>query len=165
MKFRFALRTHLPVLTLGLCLACAGASRAAAPNPTRKGDEDVKSATFRTNPGLAPGGGLLFNGWGVTPAGEQVAISDMAVKMVLSPDKKTLLAASAGFSDTGLTLFDLAGKRVTQFLPLPRVWNGLAFSLDGRRVFVPGGDSGAIHVFTYADGKATSVGPTGRSQR
>ena len=159
MKFRFALRTHLPVLTLGLCLACAGASRAAARNPTRKGDEDVKSATFRTKPGLAPGGGLLFNGWGVTPAGEQVAISDMAVKMVLSPDKKTLLAASAGFSDTGLTLFDLAGKRVTQFLPLPRVWNGLAFSLDGRRVFVSGGDSGAIHVFTYADGKATSVGP------
>jgi YVTN family beta-propeller protein len=108
---------------------------------------------------LTPNSKLLFNGWGVTPAGEQVPISDMALKFVISPDKKMLLAANGGFNDTGLTLFDIAGKRVSQFLPLPEVWNGLAFSKDGRRIFVSGGDSGVIHVFTYADGKATHAKP------
>jgi len=83
----------------------------------------------------------------------------MALKFALAPDKKMLLAASGGFNDTGLTLFDIAGKRVGQFLPLPEVWNGLAFSKDGRRIFVSGGDSGVIHVFTYADGKATPAEP------
>src|SRR4029078_1660605 len=86
-------------------------------------------------------------------------ISDMALKMVLSPDKKMLLATCAGFNDTGLTLLDLASKRVTQFLPLPHVWNGLAFSKDGNRVLVSGGDSGVIHVFTYAGGKFTPAEP------
>ena len=47
-----------------------------------------------------------------------------------------LLAASAGFNDTGLTLLDIGLGRVTQFLPLTKVWNGLAFSQDGRRIFV-----------------------------
>jgi hypothetical protein len=61
-------------------------------------------------------------------AGEQIPISDMPLKMVISPDKKMLVAASGGFNDTGLTLFEMAGKRVSQFLPLPEVWNGLAFS-------------------------------------
>jgi YVTN family beta-propeller protein len=98
---------------------------------------------------------LLFNGWGVTPAGEHVPISDLALKLVVSPDKKMLLAASAGFNDTGLSLLDIASRRVTQFLPLARIWNGLAFSLDGRRILVSGGDSGRVHVFKYADAKAT----------
>ena len=83
--------------------------------------------------GLSPNANLLFNGWGVTPAGEHVPISDVALKFVITPDKKMLLAASGGFNDTGLTLFDMAGRRVSQFLPLPQVWNGLAFSKDGRQ--------------------------------
>jgi len=135
-------------------IALPSFSPAAQLPPGRKAEEDVKSPTVRMRQGLTPNSKLLFNGWGVTPAGEQVSISDMALKFAISPDKKTLLAASGGFNDTGLTLFDVAGKRVTQFLPLPEVWNGLAFSKDGRRIFVSGGDSGVIHVFTFADGKA-----------
>src|SRR5437764_602426 len=86
--------------------------------PTRGPDEDVRSPHLRTRAGLAPNKNLLFNGWGVTPAGKQIPISDMALKMVISPDKKVLLAASAGFNDTGLTLFDVTSRKVSQFLPL-----------------------------------------------
>src|SRR5437870_2699228 len=135
----------IPILSVGATSAGPG--------------EDVRSASVRMRPGLTPNGNVLFNGWGITPAGQQVPISDMALKMVISPDKKMLLAASAGFNDTGLTLLDLATKRVSQFLPLPEVWNGLAVSKDGRRIFVSGGDSGVIHVFNYADGKATPAEP------
>ena len=127
-------------------------------SPVRKADDDVKETRLREAAGLKPNENLLFNGWGVTPAGEHVPISDLALKLVVSPDKKMLLAASAGFNDTGLSLVDIASRRVTQFLPLQRIWNGLAFSLDGRRILVSGGDSGRVHVFKYADAKATSAG-------
>jgi YVTN family beta-propeller protein len=143
---------------LAASISATHSSTAASPRPTRGADEDVKSSTVRMRGGLTPNANLLFNGWGVTPAGEHVPISDIALKFVIAPDKKMLLAASGGFNDTGLTLFDIAGRRVSQFLPLPEVWNGLAFSKDGGRVFVSGGDSGVIHVFTYADGKATAAG-------
>jgi len=127
-------------------------------SPVRKADEAVNAARVREAPGLRPNENLLFNGWGVTPAGQNVPISDLALKLVVSPDKKMLLAASAGFNDTGLSLLDIASRKVTQFLPLQRIWNGLAFSLDGKRIFVSGGDSGQVHVFKYADGKATPAG-------
>ena len=115
----------------------------------------MKAPELREAQGLKPSENLLFNGWGVTPAGQHVTISDLPLRMVVSPDKKILLAASAGFNDPGLSLLDIASRRVTQFLPLERIWNGLVFSLDGRRILVSGGDSGKIHVFKYADGKAT----------
>ena len=155
-----ALGTRLPCFIVSAWAALAYLPvPAQSPSASRQGDEDVRSPSLRARPGLMPKGSLLFNGWGVTPAGEPRAISDLPLKFVFSPDKKMLLAASAGFNDPGLTLFDLTSRRVTQFLPLPKVWNGLAFSKDGRRIFVAGGDSGAIHVFTYADGQATPADP------
>jgi YVTN family beta-propeller protein len=147
------------MLVLAASIALAGSVAAADLQAARKSEEDINSPAVRLRPGLAPKGSLLFSGWGVTPAGQQIPVSDMCVKLILSPDKKRLVGASAGFNDTGLTLFDLAGKCVSQFLPLPEVWNGLAFSKDGLRIFVSGGDSGIIHVFTYADGKATPAEP------
>ena len=145
-----------------LCLALLALpefSPAAPPVTARATDEDVKSPSLRLRPGLRPKDSLLFNGWGITPAGESVAISDMALKFVIAPDQKMLLAASGGYNDTGLTLFELGSRRVRQFLPLPKVWNGLAFSQDGRRIFVSGGDSGVLHVFNYVDGQATAAEP------
>ena len=50
------------------------------------------------------------------------------------------MAACAGFNNTGLAVIEMAGKKVVQFIPEPRLWNGLAFSGDGRRVFVSGGN-------------------------
>ena len=127
----------------------------ATPPVTRGAEEDVNSAAVRERAGLLPSSTLLFNGWGVTPAGRHVRVSDMPLKMIVSPDQKMLVAVSGGFSDTGLTLLDLKTQQVSQFLPLKKCWNGVVFSRDGRRIFVAGGDSGLVHVFDYADGKAT----------
>src|SRR6266496_3450181 len=159
MKHSVTGRTQWLWLMLAAAVPLPDFSTAAQSLPTRKADEDVKNPSVRRRAGLKPDSNLLFSGWGVTPAGEQVPVSDMALKFVISPDKKMFLAASGGFNDTGLTLFDIAGKRVGQFLPLPEVWNGLAFSKDSGRIFVSGGDSGVIHVFTYADGQATPAEP------
>ncbi len=149
-------RSFASLLLLGGTLAALPHVRAqSAAAPTRLPNEDLNDATVRTRPGMLPGDALLHSGWGVTPAGKHVHVSDMPLKMILSPDKKMLVAVSAGYSDTGLTLVSLKTHAVAQFLPLKECWNGVAFNRNGRRIFVSGGDSAELHVFDYADGKAT----------
>ena len=81
----------------------------------RRPDEDVNSRSLRERSGLRPNESLLFNGWGVTPAGEHVPASDMPLKFVTAPDKKRFLAVSGGFNNHGVTLLDVANRKVTQF--------------------------------------------------
>ena len=152
-------RSSRPLVILTACFLLATFPAGAQSILVRDAHEDVKDPGLRSRSGLLPKGNLLFSGWGVTPAGRQVSISDMALKLVISPDQKMLAAANGGFNDTGLTLIDLANQTVSQFLPLPAVWNGLAFTQDGNRILVSGGNSGLIHVFKYADGKATAADP------
>ena len=148
MPRRFAVLLASAVFLLALASARAA-------SPTRHADEDVKDPDVRQRAGMVPGKNLLASGWGVTPAGEHVRISDLPLKMIVSPDKRMLVAVSGGFNDTGVTLLDLATRKVTQFLPLRECWNGLAFSRDGKRIFVSGGDTGLVHVFDYNHGVAT----------
>jgi YVTN family beta-propeller protein len=98
---------------------------------------------------------LLFNGWGVSPAGEHVPMGDLPLKMLVAPDRKRLVAVNGGWGPHGLTLIDIATRKVTQVIPITEAWNGLAFSRDGRRIFVAAGQDGAVHVFRYEDGQAT----------
>ncbi len=135
------MRCKIPVrilrLLMGLMLAIT-AGAAGAAGPVRGPDEDVNDAKLRERPGLQPNEHLLFNGWGVTPAGQQVPMSDLALKLVVAPDGKRLLAAHGGFNQHGLTVFDIASRKQTQFLPLSRSWNGLAFSRDGKQLLCLG---------------------------
>jgi YVTN family beta-propeller protein len=139
---------------LVVAIVIAAANATAEEQPTRQSGEEVNSASVRQRAGLRPSTNLLFNGWGVTPAGKQVTVSDLALKMVVSPDGKRVIATHGGFNDEGVTVLDLVKQEQTQFFPLKEAWNGLAFSSDGRRFFVSGGGSGIIHVFTYAKGVA-----------
>jgi YVTN family beta-propeller protein len=141
-----------------LCLALSagfGRTLQAAAPANRQPNEDVNSPALRLRAGLLPNTNLLFNGWGLAPAGEHVSISDLALKLVVAPDGKRLLAAHGGFNQHGLSVIDIETRKTTQFLPLPKSWNGLAFSKDGKQCYVAGGDSGKIHVFQYSDCQAT----------
>lgn len=140
-------RLLLTLITIGACLSFAGRAALAQ-------DADRSDPALRTQPGMTPTKNLLFNGWGLTPAGEQVSVSDLPLKMVISPDGMVLAAVHGGYGKNGLTLLDLSSKK-TQFMSMAKAWNGLAFSKDGKRIFVSGGNSGEIHVFDYAHGIAS----------
>src|SRR6266581_5909606 len=142
---------------VAVSFACTDLASAADHNPVRQPVEDVNSAAVRRKEGLTPNENLLFNGWGVTPAGEHAPVSDMALKLVIAPDKRRLGAVSGGFGNHGVTLLDMANRKVAQFLSLTQSWNGLAFTKDGSRFFVSGGASGFMHVFKYANGEAELV--------
>jgi YVTN family beta-propeller protein len=150
---------RLSLLSVFLTTLCFAQRVDRAASPTRGPDEDVKAKEVRERAGMVPGRNLLHTGWGVTPAGQHVRISDMPLKMIISPDKRMLVAVSGGFSDTGVSLIDLNTRKVAQFLPLKECWNGLAFSRDQQRFFVSGGDTGLIHVFNYSNGNAVAGSP------
>jgi len=134
--------------------ACTDVFSAAENNPVRQAIEDVNNPELRRKAGLQPNENLLFNGWGVTPAGDHVPLSDMTLRLVIAPDKRRLVAVSGGFSNHGVKLLDMANRKVSQFLALTQSWNGLVFSKNGGRFFVSGGASGFIHAFKYANGEA-----------
>src|SRR5438094_3832948 len=77
-------------------------------------------------PSTAPSG-TLFNGWGITPAGTHVKISDLPLKMVFSPDRSTLVASCAGLNPA-LAIIDVKQQKVTQLIALERAFNGVIFS-------------------------------------
>jgi YVTN family beta-propeller protein len=122
--------------------------------PSRLPSEDVSSQPVRTRQHLTPDASLLFNGLGLSPAGQHVRISDMPLKMVIAPDRKAVVAVCAGYNEAGINLVSLDERRERQFISLPEVFNGLVFSADGKKFYVSGGDSGAIYVFRYTKGKA-----------
>jgi len=125
-----------------------------AQNTTRLATEDVNSASVRERQRLVPNTNLLFNGLGLSPAGQHVRISDMPLKMMIAPDRKAVVAVCAGHNEQGVNIVSLDSSHERQFIPLKEVFNGLVFSADGKRFYVSGGDSGVVYVFKYANGKA-----------
>ena len=125
------------------------------PTTVRKPGEDVNSADLRMRQSLTSSDTMLFNGWGVSPAGAHVACGDLALKIVIAPDRKAAIAVCAGYNKQGVNVVSLDAKRESQFIAMKQAFNGLAFSRDGKKFYVSGGDSGTISIFNYADGKAT----------
>jgi YVTN family beta-propeller protein len=110
-------------------------------------------------------GFFLPNGWKITPTGRSVQTEDMVLNMTFTPDRKSLVAIHSGFNPHGLVVIDRASEEVTQRIPLKSSWYGLAWSPDGKRLFVSGGNAvsrrdpgrAPIHVFEYAGGKLGQV--------
>ena len=155
--------TRVAFVALAATLLTPGFAAQRPTAPARLPQEDLNDAQIRTRAGMLPGENLLHSGWGVTPAGKHIRVSDMPLKMIVSPDKKVLVAVSGGFSNTGVSVIDVKTQSLAQFVPLKVCWNGLAFSRNGRRLFVSGGDGGVVYTFDYADGKLTP-GPQIRPQ-
>ena len=91
--------------------------------PTRLPSEDVNSQPVRARQHLTPDASLLFNGLGLSPAGQHVRISDMPLKMVIAPDRKAAVAVCAGYNEAGVNLVSLDERRERQFIPLKEVCN------------------------------------------
>ncbi len=61
---------------------------------------------------------------------------------------KTLVAVCSGRWN-GIALVDLKTEETRQWVPLDRTFNGAAFSKDGKKLFVTGGNSDALYVFNF----------------
>ena len=113
----------------------------------------------------------LPNGWRITPAGRSIATTgDLVLNMIPSPDGRVVIADHSGFLPHGLDVVDTHGQRVTQRLEIRTTWLGMAWTPDGKKLYVSGGNAtgpknigkgpAPIYEFSYADGRLSEQ-PTG----
>lgn len=112
------------------------------------------------------GGYSLPNGWQITPVGKAIHTEDLILNLISSPDGKAVIAQHGGFNPHGLLVIDSVRDEPIQRIPLKSAWLGLAWSKDGRKLFVSGGnasharhanDVAPIYVFDYANGRLSDA--------
>jgi DNA-binding beta-propeller fold protein YncE len=92
-------------------------------------------------PQSVPGGYALPNGWRLTPAGKSFETNDMVLNATASLDGLAVVAMHAGYNPHGLVVVDTKTEQIVQRIPLKSAWFGLAWSPDGKRLFVSGGNA------------------------
>jgi YVTN family beta-propeller protein len=119
-------------------------------------------------PGRDGDGNLLASGWRVSPAGRSFPAGDMILSAEFSPDGKTLAFTNTGYGQHKMTLVDVSSEKEIASFPIERGWSGLAWSPDGKRIYMSGGVSnpaGDLIIFQKWDGKGWAGGRPGLTLR
>ncbi len=104
---------------------------------------------------LPDGGFLLATGWKIKPAGRQVPLDTLPMSTALSKDGKYLVVLNGGYNPPSLIVLETAGMTEVGRVPVADAWLGLAFTPDGKKLYVGGGSRGAVFEFDFFGGKLT----------
>jgi YVTN family beta-propeller protein len=154
------------LVTLGILSSALAAAFGSAQSSNPPASTSVSPLNEQGNrlPRRFAGGVDLPNGWRITPAGKAIGtIGDLVTNLVVSPDGRMVIALNSGFQPHGLNLFDIKTHQQTQQIELPSTWLGMAWSSDGQRLYVSGGNRSGyynradpvapIYEFSYANGR------------
>jgi len=97
----------------------------------------------------------LPTGATLDPAGVSHDLGSMPLAMALSPEKDRIVVLLNGWREQGIQVVDRNLGRVLQTIPLPAVFLGLAFTPDGKSLYVSGGDRDVIYRFDWRGGAAS----------
>lgn len=131
----------LPSISALLCALACGQPRT---SDTRVGDD------------LA-GVPRLPTGARLDPVGKSIDLGSMPLNMVLSPEGDRLVVLLNGWREQGLQVVDLKSGRIVQDLPQAAAFIGLAFSPDGKWLFVSGGNQDVVYRYSWQGGAAQLV--------
>jgi DNA-binding beta-propeller fold protein YncE len=96
----------------------------------------------------------LPTGVRLDPAGEAVELGSLPINLVLAPDGVHAVTVLSGWREQGVQVVDLDARRVTQTLLQDGAFYGAAFSPDGRRLCVSGGNTDLLFLYEWKDGVA-----------
>lgn len=94
----------------------------------------------------------LPTGVRLDPAGPSVAVGNMPIAALASPDGKHLVLTLAGWREQGIEVLDRGSNTVVQQLPQPGAFLGLAWSADGRTLYASGGVTDLVYVYSWNAG-------------
>ena len=97
----------------------------------------------------------LPTGARLDPAGDAVDLGSLPINLVVAPDKDRAVVVLSGWREQGLQVVDLNTKQVTQTLLQDGAFYGAAFSPDGQRLCVSGGNTDKLFLYRWKDGAAT----------
>jgi YVTN family beta-propeller protein len=106
-------------------------------------------------------GFLLPNGWTISPAGEQVEITDLPLNIAPLADGRHALVASSGFNPHNLVLVDLDARKTVATGHVRQSWFGLAVDEAAGTVWWSGGGGDRVHTFRL---KGTELTQTSASE-
>ena len=122
-------------------------------NPCEGAEAPREAATW---PGMTKAGAVLLpNGWSLKPAGKQTPLGDFPVLMAEHPSEPILAVLHAGYGEHEVVTLDVskpAAVKVVGRVALPESFSGLAWSKDGKRLFVGGGFDDLIYRFDHDAG-------------
>jgi DNA-binding beta-propeller fold protein YncE len=97
----------------------------------------------------------LPTGVRLDPAGDAVDLGSLPINLVLAPEKDKAVVVLSGWRQQGVQVVDLRMLKVTQTLLQDGAFYGAAFSPDGHHLWVSGGNTDMLFVYTWKDGTAT----------
>ena len=118
---------------------------ACAPTPMSK----PASASLDDGPRRLPTGRTL------DPTGVVWPVGSMPLAMTLSPSGREIVVLLNGWREQGVQVVDRATGRILQTLPQAAAFLGLAFSPDGRTLYVSGGNQDVVYRYAWTSGRAT----------
>ena len=97
----------------------------------------------------------LSTGLHLDPAGTAIELGSMPINLVLAPERGKAVVVLSGWREQGIQIVDLKTKKVTQSLLQDGAFYGAAFSPDGHYLYVSGGNTDKLFVYSWSNGAAT----------
>ena len=99
----------------------------------------------------------LPTGLRLDPVGDAIDLGSVPLGMAIAPGGDRVAVVLSGWREQGLQIVDLKSGRVTQTLEQKAAFMGVAFSRDGKELYVSGGNDDSVFVYTWEDGTAKFV--------
>ena len=145
-RFRRRLRLALTVVAAGTAVTTAAGLA-------------VASGQLHAGP-QGDGTSITTVGWRVTPVGRQTGLGDKPFASALSPDGSFLAVVNVGQSIQSVQVVDTASSKVVQTISYKSpeaVYGSLAFSRDGKKLYVSGGGDNKVRTYDVNGEKLTET--------
>jgi DNA-binding beta-propeller fold protein YncE len=97
---------------------------------------------------------LLPTGVRLDPVGDVIELGSMPLNLVVAPGGDQAIVVLSGWREQGIQVVDLKTRQVTQTLLQDAAFYGAAFSPDGHTLYVSGGNTDTLFVYSWSEGKA-----------
>ncbi len=122
-----------------------------------KAEEPLKKPDI-TWPGMTKAGKVLLpNGWSLKPAGKQSRLGDFPVAIIEHPSQAVLAVLHAGYGEHEVMTLDSATQKILGRVIIPETYGGIAWSPDGKSLYVGGGFNDVIYRFDYLGGLLSNL--------